>query len=285
MDIFNESEKDINSLIQHKTPWTITHEKILVDWADKAKCYRWLHNESHKKFKSMNTWFTIPVIIMSTITGTANFAQYQMKNTAEETYAPAVIGCVNIVTGIISTIHQFLKVAELNEGHRISSIAWDKYYRNIKVELSKHPDERINVMHMLKSCKEEFDRLMETSPIICDSIIAKFHTTFTEDKNGNYCCYKKRPLSKRELEDFERITKPEICGTLQTTDNFRHPWHKALTPRKDKIVLSIDSNKARCLSRCQSPNSKENIEIELTDVTKKDPHDLENQNDDHADEA
>ena len=110
MDIFNESEKDINSLIHNKTPWTCTHEKILVDWADKAKCYRWLHNESHKKYKSMNTWFSIPVIIMSTITGTANFAQYQLKNTAEETYAPAVIGCVNILTGILSTVHQFLKV-------------------------------------------------------------------------------------------------------------------------------------------------------------------------------
>jgi hypothetical protein len=123
---------------------------------------------------------------------------------------------------------------------------------------------------------------METSPIICDSIIAKFHTTFTEDKNGNYCCYKKRPLTKRELDDFEKITKPEICGTLQTTDNFRHPWHKSLTPRKDKVVLSIDSSAAKCLSNTTSPSITENIEIELKDISKKDNHKLNITNDENV---
>ena len=55
--------------------WTEDHENILVDWADKAMCYRWLHSKSNQHFSTMNTWFTIPVIIMSTLTGTANFAQ------------------------------------------------------------------------------------------------------------------------------------------------------------------------------------------------------------------
>ena len=28
-------------------PWAEEHEIILVEWADKAMCYRWLHSKSH----------------------------------------------------------------------------------------------------------------------------------------------------------------------------------------------------------------------------------------------
>ena len=30
--------------------WTPDHENILVEWADKAMCYRWLHGKSHQHF-------------------------------------------------------------------------------------------------------------------------------------------------------------------------------------------------------------------------------------------
>ena len=55
--------------------WTPEHEGILIEWADKAMCYRWLHTKSNNLYSKLNAWYTIPVIIISTITGTANFAQ------------------------------------------------------------------------------------------------------------------------------------------------------------------------------------------------------------------
>ena len=72
----NKVAVEEQSLIDPSKPskWTKDHEKILVDWADKAMCYRWLHAKSNHKLSKINTYFTIPVIIMSTITGTANFA-------------------------------------------------------------------------------------------------------------------------------------------------------------------------------------------------------------------
>ena len=55
-------------------PWESHHETIFVDWADKAACYKWMHNKSYLKYSARRNAFTIPVIIMSTLTGTANFA-------------------------------------------------------------------------------------------------------------------------------------------------------------------------------------------------------------------
>ena len=65
---------DIN-LEKKSIRWHKEHENILIEWADKAMCYRWLHSKAHNLFSYKNAWFTIPVIVISTCTGTANFAQ------------------------------------------------------------------------------------------------------------------------------------------------------------------------------------------------------------------
>ena len=198
--------------------WSVEHEKILIEWADKAMCYRWLHSRATSLYSYLNACYTIPCIIISTLAGTANFAQSRIPVQYQPLFT-MVVGGINILGGIISTIQQFLKITQLNEAHRVSSISWDKFYRNIKIELAKHPNERIAVVHMLKMSKEEFDRLMETSPPIPDKIINEFQYKFKHNDN------------------FERISKPEICDVLISTDSFRNPWFSEENQEKRNIEL------------------------------------------------
>jgi hypothetical protein len=198
-------DENVTKIINDSIEWTQEHEKILIEWADKAMCYRWLHSRANVLYSSLNAWYTIPVIVISTLTGTANFAQTRVPIEYQNYFAMGV-GAFNILGGIITTIQQFLKITQLNESHRVSSIAWDKFYRNVKIELAKHPHERMHVGQMLKICKEEFDRLMETSPVIPDKIIAAFKSSF---KNSSA---------------FEQIVKPEICDVLISTESYRNQW-------------------------------------------------------------
>lgn len=214
IDIIEDNDINIiNNTRTKEIQWTEEHEAVLVEWADKAMCYRWLHSRSHLAYAKLKAWFTIPVICMSTLTGTANFAFQKYSNDIQD-IAVNVIGAVNIAAAIISTIDQFLKISEFNEAHRVSSISWDKFYRNIKVELAKHPIERINPTHMLKISKEEFDRLMETSPMINSNIINEFKNIFNLSND---------PIKQ---EAFKQLKKPEICDELISTDEFRHHWYK-----------------------------------------------------------
>jgi hypothetical protein len=185
--------------------WSQDHEEILIEWADKAMCYRWLHSKSNALYSYLNALYTIPVIVISTLTGTANFAQQRVPE-EYQAFFMMTVGGFNLLGGIVTTIQQFLKITQLNEAHRVSSIAWDKFYRNIKIELAKHPSERIEVKQMIKMCKEEFDRLMETSPNIPEKIIHEFKYKF----NGH--------------DGYEQIIKPEICDILVPTNNYRNPW-------------------------------------------------------------
>ena len=208
----NSNEKYIKKTmkVDNHSEWSQDHEKVLVEWADKAMCYRWLHNKSNEKYNTMTTYFTIPVIILSTVTGTASFAQERLP-TEYQGYAQMIIGSLSIFAGILTTIQQFLKVNELNESHRMCSINWDKFYRDVKTELSQAPAERANPTDMLKNYKKEFDRLMEISPNIDNDIIEEFKKTFTQNKD--------------RLEIMHDITKPEILDELTPTDAFRHKWY------------------------------------------------------------
>jgi len=198
--------------------WTVEHEHILAEWADKAMCYRWLHAKANSLYSNLNAWYTIPCIVISTLAGTANFAQARIPLEYQPLFT-MVVGGINILGGIISTIQQFLKITQLNEAHRVSSISWDKFYRNIKIELTKHPNERIHVSHMLKMSKEEFDRLMETSPVIPDKIILQFKKYF------------------QESEEYKKISKPEICDVLISTETFRNPWSNPENQEKRSLEL------------------------------------------------
>jgi hypothetical protein len=263
----NESESSNDLLVDQKIiiEWTPEHEQILIEWADKAMCYRWLHAKSNVMYSTLNAWYTIPVIIISTLTGTANFAQERVPLEYQPFFV-MIVGAFNIIAGIVTTIQQFLKITQLNESHRVSSIAWDKFYRNIKIELAKHPLERIDPKQMLKMSKEEFDRLIETSPNIPEKIVQQFKINFFE------------------LESFDKIIKPEICDILVPTTEYRNPWYnednqvKTLNEMlKNKLIKQNKVKKQNELNRkivqdfvtlFNNINNREPMESEIIDNLK-----------------
>ncbi|MFY7731650.1 MAG: SLATT domain-containing protein [Flavobacterium sp.] len=245
--------------------WSPENEVIMVEWCDVAQCYKWLNTRAHAKLSVAHAWFTIPAITLSTITGTASFAQSSLP-VHMQVYAPAVIGTINIFIGILSTIQQYLKISELNEAHRVSAISWDKFARNIRIELAKDPDERTEAGSFLKICRMEFDRLMETSPAIPQKVVDEFNMTFQG-----------RPGSV-ERKRFDDLRKPDICNTLVTANDSRHHWYKDIEHMDHKLndddhdidielIESIknkhEEDQSRILELVQKVKEKEEAEINM----------------------
>lgn len=217
----------------NRVEWSYDNEEMLAEWCDIAQCYKWLYGQTHSYYSSLHAWFTIPCIIFSTITGTASFALTSLPFFFQ-IYAPMIIGSINIFIGIISTIQQYLKVSELKESHRISSVAWDKFSRNISIELAKAPYERISAGPFLKYSRQEFDRLMENNQIIPSHILFRFNYIF-------------KGKTLEEKHKFDLITKPDICDSITSIHAKRHLW---FITREDGSL-----NKNRSSSR-QSNNEK-----------------------------
>ena len=178
--MFDDKEKDGKK--KKMQVWTEEQEKLLASWSEKASGYRWLHMRSEKLYRKRNYSFTIPVIILSTLTGTANFAMDSFVPEENKQVAMACVGGVNIFAGILSTLQNFLRYAELMEGHRVAEVSWSKFSREISVELALEPDMRKPAFDFLTVCRAEFDRLIEQSPTIDDSIISQYNSKFMKKK-------------------------------------------------------------------------------------------------------
>lgn len=171
---------EIGSSVKKKTPkqWHPQHEKILKAWGESCACYRYLHYKSHQKHRRSTMRFTLPIIIISTITGTANFAQETFP-LGWQGYVPAGIGTLNLFAAILTTVAQFLKVNELQESHRVSSVHYGKLSRIIRLELSLPITERgHDGSNMVEICRSEFDRLIEQSPPVPGDILRHFEHKF-----------------------------------------------------------------------------------------------------------
>lgn len=176
--------------LELKTPRVIDEEKIekwsdeiedlLSEWAEIGLCYGWLHNYSERKYKRKYHRFSIPIIVLSTLTGTANFADSYVPSGFKQGFS-AIVGGFNIFTGILGTLMSFLKYAEIYESHRISYVSWSKFARNIQIELALKDSKRKNCRDFLKVSRSEYDRLLESSPNIDQDIIKTFNDKFNDD--------------------------------------------------------------------------------------------------------
>jgi hypothetical protein len=226
-------------------PWKNEQEQILKKWADKGQCFKAMHERAYKKYWCLNAWFSIPVIIISTLTGTGNFAQNLFGDYAQ--YAVLVLGALNLFSAITGTIAQYTGVAQKLESHRISAITWDKFSRKIQVELAKSRIDRIPAKDFVNMCQEDYDRLIEVSPIMPNDIIRWFNTMvetgeFEEKlselntcvyecfcfpcgcKACNISCYNS-VTSVKKIEQIEEIKKawkdielPEVLGIIKPTE-------------------------------------------------------------------
>ena len=180
--------------------WTRELENLFAEWADKASCYRWMHEKTGRMYQSRDQGFMFPIIILSTVGGAANFAMNSISNDATiQKYIQLGLGGLSIATGILTTIANRLGYASSSEAHRGASISWGKFGRLIVIELSLHPDERMDAFAFMKMFRVELDRLIEQSPTIPEAIINNFVYEF-----------------KEEID----LKKPDITGDLEHTKVF-----------------------------------------------------------------
>ncbi len=181
--------------------WTSEQEDLMANWSDIASCYRLLHDRTEKRYNKFNMGMTIPVIMLSTMTGTANFGMGSLfgDDTGSQRFANLAIGGVSLIAGLMTTLGNFLRFAQNMESHRVASVAWGKFQRQIAVELALHPDERHDSMDFLKICRNELDRLIEQSPPIPEVIISRFEKQFSGTS----------------------IKKPDICNHLERTSVYK----------------------------------------------------------------
>jgi len=191
--------------------WHPQQEKILKAWGEAAACYRYMHYQAYCSYKNLSMKFTIPLIIVSTVTGTANFAQETFPPSVQP-FVPSAIGGLNLITAIATTIMQFLKINELMEGHRVASVQYGKISRTIRLELTLPLSERtLNGTNMIENMRTEYDRLIEQSPNVPKKMIDAFEREFPDDN----AFFKPEIMHIQPITPFKAIQENKVITKLK----------------------------------------------------------------------
>ena len=276
-----------NQINEDENIWTEECEELLAEWSEKASCYRWLHGRCEKSYRHWYYCFSIPVIILSTLTGAANVGMDSFVPEENKSIASAIVGGVNIFAGIVSTLQNFLKVAELMEAHRIAGVSWGKLQRNIAIELALDPSRRVIQSDFLKLSRAEYDRLIEAGPIIDDKVILQFNKKFKNYEvsipsicNGLDKCniYKIDENIKMNPSDFideieDIISDEEKINTKKKRDTINRPILSSVEVKGNRKENEKENEKENGKENEKGENNiadNNSINIEIIDNTNED---------------
>jgi hypothetical protein len=173
--------------------WSEQEEYLLALWADRALCYKLISERASRSYYRCNMYFAIPIIVLSTLSGSATLGMSSYVPPAESIYASAVIGLISLFTGVLTTLQTFFGYSAKAEAHRNASVSWGKLNRIIFTQLSLERNKRQLVKDFLRQSKNEYDRILEQSPVVPSDVLRQF---------------------VNDIKSHTNIMLPEECGNL-----------------------------------------------------------------------
>ena len=146
--------------------WDESIEGLLQKYCDEAQTREALHRSSYYSYKKLTTCFSLPVIVLSALSGSFQFLSKGYPSI--EQYIVTGTASVSILVSIISAVASYLKLGESKSKHEQSSNAWLLFHNEIRHQISLRRDKREDAGEFLQNCKTQYDRLFELSPI-CSS--------------------------------------------------------------------------------------------------------------------
>ena len=171
-----DNANKLNDLSQHSNinEWNDEVEEILKKICEKAQIYRLLHVECHNKFKRKYYYLTIPIIILSSLTGSANLALGSFSGESDSKITNLVIGVFGIIITIISTLNNFFNFQSRKIEHYNASKYWFKLQRLIEIELSLQKNKRNDANNFFHLVLQELERIHSNQPNIRTDVINSF---------------------------------------------------------------------------------------------------------------
>ena len=147
-------------------------EQLLKDEAEIAESLSVLHRLSYTRYNMFSSIVSIPIIVISSITGYMTALDMGWENSS------IFLGSLSILVGIIRSIEAYFGWGKRSESHRISSLQYAKTNKLIAVELALQSGDRIAAKDLLNIIKQDLQTLAEYAPMLDDTVIERFKTVY-----------------------------------------------------------------------------------------------------------
>lgn len=123
-----------------------------------------LHMMCHKRYKTRETYFNIPIITITAFIGFISGLNLNYE------YMHIILGSLSLFASLLKSYFSYLKISQKGENHRISYIQYGQIYSDIQVELALEPQFRQNPSSLMNLVRVKLKNLNEVSEIIHEDI-------------------------------------------------------------------------------------------------------------------
>lgn len=168
-----ERRRKEKGLMGSEGEWTSGGELLLKAWVEKGSCMNWMHGWASDGASRTNTMLTMPVIMLTSATTMIGTSAASSAGGASEP-AMLAITVMSLASAMAGAAAKVLKTAERAEEHRAAALAWGRYLRRFKMQLSLYAEERAPMRETLEKAKSEYDSLMEQFPFVPPYVVRDF---------------------------------------------------------------------------------------------------------------
>lgn len=152
--------------------WRQEEENLISQWIEEASARVCLHEKTGMSYKKYDHIVTLPVMIITAATGSANVGM--AFNNQSSWVSNLITGVFGVGSAILTAISHYYKFSEMAESHKQTANAWNKLRASMLVQLALPFEERAECRTFMDSIREDMDRLNQTSPQIPESIVLEY---------------------------------------------------------------------------------------------------------------
>ena len=158
-------------------PWTPRMEELLSDWRSRVYAAQSAYYEEAERLHRQNYLLGIPVIIVSSVVGTAVFSDW-----GKDGVLKWLVGSVSIVAAILASLQTFLKFGENATLHGAAADWFAAIRRDIDETLALPPELRGHPKHALDSIRQEINKASQKSPELSEHLWRRVARRFGVDE-------------------------------------------------------------------------------------------------------
>lgn len=156
------------------------HQLVLA-WIRRARESQFSHYGQATKFRRASLWLGVPVIVLTTIVGTAVFTSIAHGSQSPE--VKLSLGLLSVLAAVLSSLQTFMKLPEKAELHRKFGAKYGSIRRRLEQVYSDREGQQIT-HQVLELLNRELSAIAEEAPDVPDKALKNVQKSI-RDLQGN----------------------------------------------------------------------------------------------------
>ena len=164
--------------------WSITTEKLISDWGEKAAGLRFMHGHSGGKWKKFANDLAIYGILVTSVGSTVSLIATSVADQQVKNGILFGVGGIGLVSTLIQSFKKFYNAEEKAADHASVSKQFGSFYRYITLQMNMSREDRDPADVLTAYALTQYERLQQEAPPLSGDSIAEFKKKFKSSEQA-----------------------------------------------------------------------------------------------------